>query len=112
MIAALRTLGFTNVDRIPLRFAFEADSARHAVDLATDLRALGRNRVHLVPQRTGAPNAPVWGVALKTRPTPVGARPIRQLEEEMEAVARGRPGSRYVGWKPMLEPRKAKCRVA
>jgi hypothetical protein len=109
LIQALRTLGFTPADRVPLRFAFEADSAREAVDLRGELRVIGGNRVHLVPKLSGAADASTWGVALKTPPTPVVAEAIRQLETEVRLIVRRRPGWRYVGWKPMLVPRTLQC---
>jgi hypothetical protein len=75
------------------------------------LRVLGGNRVHLVPKLSGAADASIWGVALKTPPTPVVAEAIRQLETEIQLIVRSRPGRRYVGWKPMLEPRAVQCRA-
>jgi hypothetical protein len=111
LIQALRTLGFTAADRVPLRFAFEADSARDAVDLRSELRVLAGNRIHLVPRLSGAVDGSIWGVALKTPPMPVVAEAIRQLETEIQLIVRSRPGRRYVGWKPMLEPRAVQCRA-
>jgi len=83
-----------------LRLSFQASSLRQAVELAGELRAMGRGRVQVRP----APLRPAplrlltqrrWDVTLMT----ATARPAlaRRLQREMHDLARRRTGCRFVG---------------
>ena len=113
LLRALASLGFDAADRVRLRFGFDAESSTEAVELARELRARRGHRVHIGPKPLGAAaGTRRWGVALKTPPTPLDEAAIRRLDDEMLAIARRRPGRRYLGWRPMLEPLEVKQRAS
>jgi hypothetical protein len=103
-LAALRMLGFTERDRMCLRFSFEAPTRRRAVELASELRTIAGNVVQVRPGRPHLRSRRRWTVALKTPPTPLELGAIRHWECEIEAVAVRCSDCRYVGWEPALDP--------
>jgi hypothetical protein len=106
LLDALQTLGFARADRLRLRFCFDAQSPAHATELSSELRAHGcGERVHALPQAAPGGGPRRWGVVLKTPPTPLDRDDLRRLDEEMKAIASRDSGRRYLGWKPMLEPK-------
>ena len=101
-IRALRELGFTDRDRLSLRFWFEVPSRRNAIELAYQLRSTAKCGVQVRPAlRLRGPLR--WTVTLKTPPAPVALEVIRCWEAEM-CMALRRPGCRLVGWRPVLGP--------
>ena len=103
-LAALWTLGFTERDRMCLRFSFEAPSRRRAVELASELRTIAGNVVQVRPARPRLRSRRRrWIVALKTPPTPLELRAIRRWEDEIGAVAGRCPDCPFLGWEPALD---------
>ena len=102
-VAALALRGFSAADRLRLRFAFEASSLRQAVELGAELRTLARTAVRIRPGLPLPRGPGRWTITLTTPPTRVAHGPIRRWEDVLRAVARGRPGCRLVGWRPVLD---------
>ena len=102
-LAALGVLGFTERDRMCLRFSLEAPSRRQAVEVASELRTIAGNVVQVRPARPRLRTRRHWIVALKTPPTPLELGAIRRWQSEMEAVAARFPDCRFVGWEPALD---------
>jgi hypothetical protein len=99
-IRALRELGFTDHDRLSLRFWFEVPSRRSAIELANQLRSSAKCTVQVRPAlRLRGPLR--WTVTLRTPPAPLALEAIRCWEVEM-CMALQRPGCRLIGWKPVM----------
>jgi hypothetical protein len=79
-----------------VRFSFEANSLRHAVDLAGRLRRANRSGVWVRPARVSGASSFRWEI-LVTTPALDAAR-ITALEEEMRRVAWESLGIRFRGW--------------
>jgi hypothetical protein len=102
-LAALEMLGFTDDDRLRLRFLFEASDHRDAVGLATELRMITRNPVEVRLAPDGLQSPWPWAVVLTTAPTMLTAEVIASRESEMRALERRQVTCRYVGWTPVLD---------
>jgi CheY-like chemotaxis protein len=77
-----------------LRVSFEASSLRQAVELAGELRTLGRGTVQVRPAPLRLTTRRRWDVTLTTAPA---APPLaRRLERELRDLARRRHGCRLV----------------
>jgi hypothetical protein len=99
-IRLLRELGFTDHDRLSLRFWFEVSSRRNAIELASRLRSTAKCSVQVRPAlRLRGPLR--WAVTLRTPPAPLVLEAIRCWEVEM-CTALQRPDCRLIGWKPVV----------
>jgi hypothetical protein len=101
-LAALANLGFTDRDRLPLRFWFETSSIRQAVELAAELRTIHDSAVQMRPgaQRLGGRS--FWRVVVRTPSTLLTRAVIARREGEVQAMA-GRHGCRLIGWAPVVD---------
>jgi hypothetical protein len=104
-LAALQMLGFTQRDRMSLRFSFEAAKLRQAVELASDLRTIAGNVVQVRPGQPWLRLPGRWNVTLSTPRTPLAPAPIHRLESEVRSIARRHTGCSFVGWEPLLDAR-------
>jgi hypothetical protein len=95
-------LGFTDRDRMRLRFSFEAPGRRQAVELAGLLRTMARCSVQVRRARLRLRGPRPWTVTVKTPPAPLALEVIRCWEAEMSDAVGRRPGCRLVGWQPVL----------
>jgi hypothetical protein len=102
-LAALERLGFTDQDRLRLRFSFEASTHSCAQELAEELRTITWNPVQVdhEPRRPGS--AWPWTLVLLTGPTLLVPAVIDSREDEMREFVRRHAGCRYVGWTPVLD---------
>ena len=96
-LAALGMLGFTERDRLCLRFSFETPGLRPAVELAAELRTVAGNVVQVRPAQSLPRSARHWWVMLKTPPTALEVEAIRHWERAIEAIARRCPSCHFVG---------------
>jgi CheY-like chemotaxis protein len=78
-----------------LRVSFEASSLRQAVELASELRTMGRGTVQVRPAPLRLLTQRRWNVTLMT--APVRPAVALRLEIEMHDLARPRTGCRLVG---------------
>ena len=102
-LTALRKIGFSDRDRLALRFWFEVSSLREAVNLAAELRMTREVAVELRPAPRRLSTRRPWRVVLRTPSTLLTGAVIASREREMEEVAGRRGGCRFVGWTPVLE---------
>jgi hypothetical protein len=102
-MTALRKIGFSDRDRLPLRFWFEVSTVREAVDLAAELRMIRESAVELRPAPRRLTSRRPWRVVLRTPPTLLTRAVIASREREMEALAGRRGSCRFIGWTPVLE---------
>jgi CheY-like chemotaxis protein len=77
-----------------LRVSFEASSLRLAVELAGELRTMGRGTVQVRPAPRRLLTRRRWDVTLTAAPAPPAL--ARKLERELRELARMRPGCRFV----------------
>jgi hypothetical protein len=103
-LTALRKIGFSDRDHLPLRFWFEVSSLRDATELAAELRTTHETAVELrpAPRQLGARRP--WRVALRTPSTLLRRAVIASREREMEELADRRGDCRFIGWTPVLDP--------
>jgi CheY-like chemotaxis protein len=78
-----------------LRVSFEASSLRQAVELAGELRTIGRATVQVRPAPLRLLTRRRWDVTLTTAPAPPAV--ARKLERDLHELARRRTGCRFVG---------------
>jgi hypothetical protein len=101
-VADLERDGFTEADRMPLRFSFEARGLRTAVDLAGTLRASRHIRVQLRPAGRRLVTSGRWNVLVTTPPAPLVPTVIGLWHEYMTDAAETHAGCAVVGWQPVV----------
>ena len=79
-----------------VRFSFEAESLRQAVEVAAELRRVNPTGVRVRPAQVAAMGSLRWGILVTT--PPLEASGIAALEEVMRRVAWRAPGVRFTGW--------------
>ena len=79
-----------------VRFSFETDSLRQAVDLASELRRVRPNEVQVRPAPLSHTARHRWTILVTTDPLERSA--IAEAEEEMRRVGWKVPGLRFTGW--------------
>jgi len=102
-LAQLERAGATSADRVQLRFSFAASGVRSAIELATTLRTGRNNRVQVRPGPRRRLRTHCWNVIVTTPPAPLRRTAIQLWSAQMEDVADTHPGSRIVGWQPLVE---------
>jgi hypothetical protein len=108
LLIALAVHGFTVRDRLPLAFSFEARTARHAIQLATALRAIHRDAsVRVRPRPLALASGARWSVSLRTGPIVLCYSTVRRMELQLHEIARRCAGTRLRGWRPVLAPAEA-----
>jgi hypothetical protein len=83
----------TRLQRV--RFSFETESLRHAVDMASELRRVRPNGVRVRPAPLSHIARHRWTILVTTDPLEPSA--IAEAEEEMRRVAWEIPGLRFMG---------------
>ena len=79
-----------------VRFSFEAESLRQAMEVAAELRRVNPTGVRVRPAQVASMGSLRWAILVTTPPLEV--RGIAALEEDMRRVAWRTPGSRFTGW--------------
>src|SRR3954451_1381324 len=79
-LAALEKLGFTQRDRMRLRFSFEAATLHQAVELASELRTIAESVVQVRPGHALLRVKRRWKVTLSTPPTALAPAAIHRWE--------------------------------
>lgn len=101
-VAGLERAGFTEADRMQLRFSFEAPALRVAVDLAGTLRSGRHNRVQVRPAARRLLTSARWNVLVTTPPAPLLPAVIELWSEHMQDAAGVHAGCAIVGWQPIV----------
>jgi hypothetical protein len=79
-----------------VRFSFEAESLRQAVEVAAELRWVNPSGVRVRPAQVALMGSVRWAILVTT--PPLEASGIAALEEDMRRVAWRSPGIRFTGW--------------
>lgn len=103
--ASVATVRVVSASRLPetqptrlqrVRFSFETESPRQAVEAASELRRLAPNGVQVRPAQLSRTVGHRWAILVTT--DPLGWSAIAATEEEMRRVAWETPGLRLTGW--------------
>ena len=92
-----------------VRFSFETESLRQAVEVAAELRRVNPTGVRVRPAQFAPMGALRWAILVTT--PPLEASEIAALEEDMRRVGWRAPGLRFTGWLyPSASVERPRCR--
>jgi hypothetical protein len=85
-----------------VRFSFETESLRQAVEVAAELRRVNPTGVRVRPAQFAPMGSLRWAILVTT--PPLEASEIAALEEDMRRVSWRAPGLRFTGWLYLSAP--------
>jgi hypothetical protein len=96
----------TRLQRV--RFSFETERLRQAVDVASKLRRVAPDGVQVRPAQLSRTACHRWAILVTT--DPLGWSAIAATEEEMRRVAWETPGLSFTGWLCLSEREPSRAR--